>query len=52
MKFVTTEYMPYQFAVLPVIGILRGNEYTKYKLCLTLMWGFWCICFRIIGKKS
>lgn len=48
MKFITTAYMPYQFAILPAIGIIRKQS--EYRL--SLIWGFWGISFGLSRKET
>lgn len=47
MNFIKTAYMPYQFSVLPAIGIVKSNGEYRYRLAAT--WGFWGISFGL-GK--
>lgn len=50
MKFIETAYMPYQFAILPVVGIIERVSGTyRYKYRLSIIWGFWGISFGL-GK--
>lgn len=52
MKFIKTAYMPYQFAILPAIGIIRRQSYSGYKYRLSLIWGFWGISFGLSRKET
>lgn len=47
MNFIKTAYMPYQFSVLPAIGIVKSYGEYRYRLAAT--WGFWGISFGL-GK--
>lgn len=50
MKFIETAYMSYQFAILPVVGIIkRVSGIYRYQYRLSIIWGFWGISFGL-GK--
>lgn len=36
----------------PAIGIIRIQSYSGYKYCLSLIWGFWGISFRLSKFKE
>ena len=38
---IKTTYMPRQFAILPAIGIVKGNGKYRFRICA--LWGFWAI---------
>lgn len=44
MKFIETNYMPYQFAILPAVGIIkRYRGVYRYQYRISFIWGFWGI---------
>ena len=50
MKFLEVGYMPYQFAIIPAIGIIkRRSGCYRYTYRISLIWGFWGISFGL-GK--
>ncbi len=50
MKFIYTNYMPNQFAILPAIGVIkRQYGIYRYPYRLSIIWGFWGISFGL-GK--
>lgn len=50
MRFIYTDYMPNQFAILPAIGVIK-KQYGiyRYPYRLSIIWGFWGISFGL-GK--
>lgn len=50
MRFIYTDYMPNQFAILPAIGVIKKqNGIYRYPYRLSIIWGFWGISFGL-GK--
>ena len=50
MKFIEVRYMPYQFAVIPAIGIIKKiPSHYRYAYRISFVWGFWGISFGL-GK--
>ena len=49
MKFVIADYLPYQFAILPSIGVVKMYGCPRYPYRLSIIWGFWGISFGL-GK--
>lgn len=51
MRFIYTNYMPNQFAILPAIGVIKKqNGVYRYPFRLSIIWGFWGISFGL-GKR-
>lgn len=41
MRFIYTDYMPNQFAILPAIGVIKKqNGIYRYPYRLSIIWGF------------
>ena len=50
MKFIEVGYMPYQFVIIPAIGIIkRRSECYRYAYRISFVWGDWGISFGL-GK--
>ena len=50
MKLIEVGYMPYQFAIIPAIGIIRRHSGCyRYTYRISFIWGFWGISFGL-GK--
>ena len=50
MKLIEVGYMPYQFAIIPAIGIIkRHSGCYRYTYLISFVLGFWCISFGL-GK--
>lgn len=50
MRFIYTDYMPNQFAILPAIGVIKKpHGIYCYPYRLSIIWGFWGISFGL-GK--
>lgn len=50
MKFIEVGYMPYQFVIIPAIGIIkRRSGCYRYTYRIGFIWGFWGISFGL-GK--
>lgn len=49
MNFIDVAYMPYQFAVLPVVGVIKRRGVYRYAYRISFIWGFWGISFGL-GK--